>query len=220
MRVMRFRFKTYRKKILWFSALVLALVLVLVRCSASVNTSPAEPVKGVQTEQNVCSVTVSLTGIESEEALRLLMSVCRGTGVVPYVFVTVDWLEEHSDALSLLEGGELGLLFSESPEKWTQKRTMAAIAEANDAFMVHTGSFPKYVRIAEGGCSQTVADVLHSYGQELLSSSCSLTEDPFCGAIIDCGLLDSTTGYQLAQFYGSTLSRGYSILSLSELMQA
>ena len=218
--MLSYRIKTYRKAILWGLALLVSFLLLFVQCSASAEDVKAEPIKWIQTEQKVCAVTVTLTGIESDEALRLFMSVCRGAGIVPCIFATVDWIEEHSKELSVLEGAELGLLFSESPEKWTQKRTMTAIAEANDAFMVHTGTFPKYVRIAEGGCSQMVADLLSSYGQLLVGNGSVLSDPLQQGQIVDCALLDSTTGYALAQFYGNALSCGFTIVPLSDLLQS
>lgn len=212
------RIKTCRRRIILILAILLAVAILLIQCRASTDNTLADPIKSVSTDQKICSVTLSLTGIESEEAIRLFMSVCRGTGITPCVFVSVDWLEDHGDALLLLDGAELGLLFPKSPQKWTQKRTMAAIAEANEAFMIHTGEFPKFVRIADGLATQSVSVSMNSYGQLLVGSSSVLSETPAPGTIADCGLLDSTTGYTLAQYYGSALSQGYSILPISQLL--
>lgn len=213
------RIKMYKRRILLLLLLILVMVFFFSRFRASsVDAPPAEAIKSISTDEKICSVTLSLTGVESEEAIRLFMSVCLGTGIKPCIFVTTDWLEEHADEPALLEGAELGLLFSKPPHKWTSKRTMAAIAEANESFMTYTGSFPKYVRIAEGTGNQTVAVALNSYGQLLIGHQASLAETPSAGFIVDCGMLDSTTGYTLAQYYGSTLSQGYAILPLSELL--
>ena len=212
------RFNPNRRKLILLAAILLSVVLLLVQCRSSTSDSPAAPIESIATEQKLCAVTLSLSGIESEESIRLFMSVCRGTGVVPCVFVSVDWLEEHSDAIELLEGAEFGLLFSESPKKWTQKGTMAAIAEANETFMLHIGDFPKYVRIADGSGTQSIASIMNSYGQVLVGSSSHLSDSPSSGAIVDCGQLDSTTGYTMAQYYGTTLAQGYSIQPLSQLL--
>ena len=212
------RIKIYRRRIILLGVVLLLVALVLVRCRVSNGGSPAVPIESVATEQKLCAVTLSLSGIESEESIRLFMSVCRGTGVVPCVFVTVDWLQEHSEALQLLEGAEFGLLFPKSPQKWTQKRTMAAIAEANEAFMLCIGKFPKYVRIADGSGTQSIASIMTSYGQQLVGNSTFLSESPSPGSIVDCGLLDSTTGYAMAQYYGTALAQGYSIQPLSQLL--
>lgn len=212
------RIKTYKRRILLLISLMLVITIVLMQCRASAEAAPAQPVKSISTDQKICSVTLSITGIETEEAIRLFMSVCRGTGITPCVFVSVEWLEEHSDANVLLEGADLGLLFHESPQKWTQKRTMAAIAEANEAFMLCTGNFPRFVRIADGSGTETISDIMKSYGQLLVGNQLTISETPVQGAIVDCGLLDSTTGYALAQYYGTTLSQGYNILPLEQLL--
>ena len=213
------RIKHIRRKAILFFLLILVLLVIFWRGRASSpEVPPAEPLQRVVTEEKRCAVTLSLTGIESEESIRLLMSVCRGTGIKPCVFVTAEWLEKHSEELPLLEGADLGLLFPKPPRKWTKKGTMAAMAEANEIFMTYTGAFPKFVRIAEGNGDQTVAVGLSSYGQLLVGSSAVIQESPAAGAIVDCGLLDSTTGYTLAQFYGASLSQGYIIQPLSELL--
>ncbi len=212
------RIKHFSRKLFLVLALLLALVILMIQCHSSSSDTPAEHLKSIATDQKICAVTASVTGIESEEAIRLFMSVCRGTGIVPCVFVTVDWLEGHTDAMELLEGAELGLLFLESPQKWSNKRTMAAIAEANESFMRLTGSFPNYVRISDGNASQAVDMAMQSYGQMLIGSSLSLTDAPSPGGIADCDLLDSTTGYTLAQYYGTTLSQGYTVQPLSQLL--
>ncbi len=213
------RIKVYKRRILLMLAIVLILAFVLFRYrSVAPDVPMAEAIRSVSTQEKVCAVTISLTGIESEESLRLLTAVCQGTGIKPCIFVTTEWLEDHEEWLPLLSCAELGLLFEESPKKWTQKRTMTAIAEANETFMTYTGGLPKLVRIASDASGQSVSVALNSYGQILIGSSLSLREAPSSGGIVDCGLLDSTTGFTLAQFYGAALSQGYTILPLGDLL--
>ena len=163
------------------------------------------PVNSVENASS-CAVTLSLTGKEGETALRLFTSVCEGAGITPCVFVTTEWLEENSDLLPLLSGATLGLLYEESPRRLTQKRTMAYMAEENQRFMSSTGSFPRYVRLMEGVGNKTVSAALQAYGQLTVGHSGSLSDGPEAGAILDCGILDGTTGYLLAKFYGETLA--------------
>lgn len=202
--------------ILLLVALLLCLWIRHIRSEADLPPA-ASPVSSVENTA-ACAVSLSLTGREGETALRLFASVCEGTGITPCVFVTTEWLEENGDLLPLLSHATLGLLYEESPKRFTQKRTMAHMAEENQRFMNVTGSFPRYVRLQEGQGSKTVSAALRSYGQIAVGWGGTLSDGPVGGAILDCGFLDGTTGYLLAKFYGETLSSQCPAVPLETLL--
>ena len=216
--MMHHRMKKIKRKLCILLLCVLALCLWIRHLREGEGMlSSVEPVIG-RKDVPACTVTLSLTGKESETALRLFASVCEGTGITPCVFVTTDWLEENGDLLPLLSGTTLGLLYEESPKRLTQKRTMAAMAEENQLFMTYTGTFPRYVRLAEVDGGNAVSSALSAYGQIPVGNSLTLSDGPALGAIVDCGFLDGTTGYLLAKFYGEALSAGCPVISLSALL--
>ncbi len=202
--------------ILLLVALILCLWIRHIRSEADLPPA-ANPVSTVE-NTNACTVSLSLTGREGETALRLFSSVCEGTGITPCVFVTTEWLEENSHLLPLLSGSTLGLLYEESPKRFTQKRTMAYMAEENQRFMTVTGSFPRYVRLLEGQGSKTVSSALRAYGQIAIGHGGNLSDGPMRGTVLDCGRLDGTTGYLLAKFYGETLAAGCPAVPLAVLL--
>ncbi len=179
-----------------------------------------QTVNEVQTDQAVCTVTLSLTGIESRVSFKLFASVCEGLELRPCIFVTTEWLHDNPELLPSLAFAELGLLFEDDPAKWTKKRTMTSIAEENERFMAMTGTFPRYVRLAEGSPSGHVSDALQAYGQTCIGFKATLADALSAGNIIDLGLLDGTTGYALAKFYASAVANEYSIISLSDLLMS
>lgn len=179
-----------------------------------------QTVQAVQTEQSVCAVTMSLTGIESNASLRLLAAVCEGMNLRPCVFVTTDWLHDNPELLPSLAFAELGMLFEDSPERWTEKHTMTAIAEENERFMAMTGTFPRYVRLKEGAPGGHTSTALQAFGQTCIGSSASVSDALSAGSIIDLGLLDGTTGYALAKFCANALANDFEVISLSELLMS
>lgn len=178
-----------------------------------------QPFDGILTDQSICAITLSLTGVESDAALELFRSVCTGMEVRPCVFVTTDWLEEHRDKIDDLSYAELGLLFEHAPGGATRKRVMANLAEENERFLALTGSFPRFVRFSSGVPGEMVSAALQSYGQILVSSRISLVDPPSPGAIADCGLLNGTTGYALAKYCAAAMADGYTLLPLSDLQK-
>lgn len=202
--------------ILLLVALILCLWIHHLRSEADLLPA-ASPVNAVENAK-ACTVTLSLTGREGETALRLFASVCEGTGISPCVFVTTEWLEENSDLLPLLSGATLGLLYEDSPKRFTQKRTMAYMAEENQRFLSATGRFPRYVRLPADEDSKAVSSALTAYGQMAVGHSGTISDGPTGGAILDCGLLDGTTGYLLARFYGETLTANCPVVSLPALL--
>lgn len=178
-----------------------------------------QPFDGIVTDQSLCAVTLSLTGVESDAALELFASVCTGMEVRPCVFVTIDWLEKHRDEIASFSYAELGLLFEHPPGGATRKKVMANLAEANERFLSLTGSFPRFVRFASGEPGETLSAALQSYGQTCVSSRCSLIDAPSPGAIADCGQLNGTTGYALAKYCAAALADGYTLLPLSDLQR-
>lgn len=185
----------------------------------SVNVPALQPFDGILTDQSICAITVSLTGVESDAALELFRSVCMGMEVRPCVFVTTDWLEKHRDALDSFSYAELGLLFEHAPGGATRKKVMANLAEENERFLTLTGSFPRFVRFSSALPSETLSAALQSYGQISVSSRSSLVDTPSPGSIADCGQLNGTTGYALAKYCAAALSEGYTLLPLSELQK-
>lgn len=178
-----------------------------------------QPFDGILTDQSICAVTLSLTGVESDAALELFRSVCIGMEVRPCVFVTIDWLEKHRDKIHDLSYAELGLLFERAPGGANRKRVMANLAEENERFLALTGSFPRFVRFSSGAPNATVSAALQAYGQILVSSRSSLVDVPSPGAIADCGLLNGTTGYTLAKYCAAAFAEGYTLLPLSDLQK-
>lgn len=184
-----------------------------------VSVPALQPFDGILTDQSICSVTVSLTGVESDAALELFRSVCTGMEVRPCVFVTTDWLEDHRDEIADLSYAELGLLFERAPGGATRKRVMANLAEENERFLALTGSFPRFVRFATDVPGETVSAALQAYGQICVGSRSSLVDTPSPGSIADCGLLNGTTGYALAKYCAAAMADGYTLLPLSDLQK-
>ena len=212
------RLKKFKRKLIFLLIIILALCLWLRHVKEEESLfSSVEPV-GSREGISACTVTVSLTGKEGETALRLFTSVCEGTGITPCVFVTTKWLEENRDLLPLLSGATLGLLYEESPKRLTQKRTMAAMAEENRLFMTYTGTFPRYVRLAEEERGTAVASALEAYAQIPIGFCATLGDSPLPGAVVDCGFIDGTAGYRLANFYGETLSASCPVVSMESFL--
>ncbi len=199
---------------------LLATALLLRRGGGKSESIPAmKPFDGLVTDQSLCAVTVSLTGIESRASLELFGSVCAGMDVRPCLFVTNDWLEEHRSELSDFSYAELGLLFEREPGGATRKRVMSNLAEENERFLSLTGTFPRFVRLASGGPSDAFSAALQAYGQVCVGSRCGLTDAPSPGAVADCGQLNGTTGYALAKYCAGALADGYTVLALSDLQK-
>lgn len=177
-----------------------------------------QAVSAVQTDQNVCAITLSLSGVESRVSLELLKSVCEGMGLRPCIFVTTDWLHDNPELIPSLSFAELGMLFEDDPTRWTKKRTMAAIAAENERFLAMTGTFPRYVRLAKGMPGSYASAALQAYGQTCVSCRATLADAPCAGNIVDLGLLDGTTGYALAKYCASAIADGFRLLPLSELL--
>lgn len=184
-----------------------------------VSVPTLQPLDGILTDQPICAITLSLTGVESDAALELFRSVCVGMEVRPCVFVTVDWLEKHRNGIDDLSFAELGLLFEHAPGGMTRKRIMANLAEENERFLALTGSFPRFVRFSSGAPDETVSAALQAYGQIFVSSRIGLVDEPSPGAIADCGLLNGTTGYTLAKYCAAAMADGYTLLPLSDLQK-
>ena len=179
-----------------------------------------QTVNAVQTDNTVCAVTLSVTGIESRASLELLASVCKGMQVRPCIFVSTDWLYDNPELLPSLSFADLGLLYERPPSKWTKKQTMLSVASQNERFMAMTGMFPHYVRFAKGEPDGFVSDALQSYGQICIGFEAMLADALSAGNIIDLGLLDGTTAYSLAEFYASAVAGGYAVLPLPQLLNA
>lgn len=184
-----------------------------------VSVPTLQPFDGILTDQSVCSITLTLTGVESDAALSLFRSVCTGMEIRPCVFVTVGWLEKHRDEMDAFSYAELGLLLEHVPGGATRKRVMANLAEENERFLALTGSFPRFVRFSTGVPDEAVSAALQAYGQICVSSRGGLVDAPTPGAITDCGLLNGTTGYTLAKYCASAMAEGYTMLSLSDLQK-
>lgn len=176
-----------------------------------------KPMDGVPTDASVCSVTVSLTGVESEASLKLFLSVCEGMEIRPCVFVSTEWLSEHRDLLEELSVADLGLLLDGNWNSRTRKKTMALLAEENEKFLSWTGTFPRYVRLSGNPPDEMLSAILQSYGQICVGSRGTLADEPSPGCIADCGLLNGTTGYLLAKFCGKAIGASYEVIPLSEL---
>ncbi len=177
------------------------------------------PMDGVPTDASVCSVTVSLTGVENESSLKLFLSVCEGMKIRPCVFVSTEWISEHRDLLEELSNVDLGLLLDGKWNNRTKKKTMTLLAEENERFLSLTGKFPRYVRLKQEGPDETLSAILQSYGQICVGSRGTLSDEPSAGCIVDCGLLNGTTGYLLAKFCGKAIGASYQVLPLSELQK-
>lgn len=200
-------------------AIAVILIWVFHARSETMSVPALQPFDGILTEEPICSVTLSLTGVESEAALRLFASVCEGMNVRPCIFVTNEWLKKNEELLPKLSFAELGLLFEEAPNGRTKKKTMSALAEENESFLSWTGSFPRYVRIMSGEPNEFLSSALQAYGQICVSSRSTLSEAPVPGGVADCGLLNGTTGYSLAKYCAAALAEGYTVTPLSELQK-
>lgn len=213
--------KTYRKIALLFLVCVVLGIWYQWKAYGSLSRMPVmQTVKGVTSDQNVCALTLSLTGVESRVSIDLLASVCEGMELRPCIFVTTEWLHDNPELIPSLAFAELGLLFEDDPTRWTKKRTMAFIAAENERFMAMTGTFPRYVRIADNASGSHASTALQSYGQTVIGFGATLADTPSAGSIIDLGLLDGTTGYALAKFCANALATDYNIISLSDLLMS
>ncbi len=209
-----------RRLLLLVLVALLAATLLFWRGGRKSESIPAmQPFDGLVTDQPLCAVTVSLTGVESEASLELFKSVCTGMDVRPCLFVTNDWLEEHRSELSDFSYAELGLLFAREPGGATRKRVMSNLAEENERFLSLTGTFPRFVRLASGKPGDAFSAALQAYGQVCVGNRGNLTDAPSPGAVADCGQLNGTTGYALAKYCAGALADGYTMLTLSDLQK-
>lgn len=187
--------------------------------SDPVSMAAIKPYDGRMTEQAVCSVTLSLTGVESEAAVRLFASVCEGMNVKPCIFVTTNWLDDHADLYQTLSFAEWGMLLEREPAGRTRKKVMANLAAENERFLSLAGTFPRYVRLKNGEPGDLLSAALQAYGQLCVGSRGDLTGTPLPGGIADCGLLNGTTGYALAKYCAAVMAEEYEIIPLSELQK-
>ena len=84
--------------------------------------------------------------------------------------------------------------------------------------MTYTGTFPRYVRLAEEERGTAVASALEAYAQIPIGFCATLGDSPLPGAVVDCGFIDGTAGYRLANFYGASLSVGCPVVPLADLL--
>ena len=84
--------------------------------------------------------------------------------------------------------------------------------------MPYTGTFPRYVRLAEEERGTAVASALEAYAQIPIGFSATLGDSPLPGAVVDCGFIDGTAGYRLANFYGETLSASCPVVSIESFL--
>ena len=107
------RARRRRRRLLLFLLLVIAIVAAFLwrEREKPTNVPALQPFDGILTDQSICAVTVSLTGVESDAALELFRSVCVGMEIRPCIFVTTDWLAKHQEELDYFSYAELGLLF-------------------------------------------------------------------------------------------------------------
>lgn len=215
----RSRRRKRRLLIILFAFMAIAAFLLWRDREQPVSVPAMQPFDGVVTDQSLCAVTLSLTGVESDAALELFRSVCTGMEVRPCVFVTIDWLEKHRNEIEALSYAELGLLFERPPGGATRKKVMEHLAEENERFLSLTGAFPRFVRFASGEPGETVSAALQSYGQLCVGSRTTLADAPSPGGIADCGLLNGTTGYTLAKYCAAAMADGYTLLPLSDLQK-
>lgn len=176
------------------------------------------PVNSVVTEEPVLSVTLSLTGKESEASLDLFSAVCRGLDVKPCLFVTTEWLGANSEAVKEMDFAEWGLLVPDSLASGSKNKVRQALEKENERFVVLTGKFPYFARAESGEPSNALATAFRSFGQICVGSSAALNDPPSEGAIVDCGTLNGTTGYALAKFYAAAVADKTECVSLSELI--
>lgn len=217
---MRLRRKKRRRRLLLLWLLVCALLLGIYRWQTRAPSSyvaTVKPFDGRVTEKNICAVTLSLRGVENESAVRLFASVCEGMDVKPCIFASNSWLQNHRELYAELSFAEWGLLLEREPSGYSRKKVMENLASENERFLSLTGSFPHFVRLTDGEPGADFSAALQSYGQICVASRCGLTETPSPGSVVDCGLLNGTTGYTLAKFCAAALAEEFNVLPLSEL---
>jgi hypothetical protein len=228
---MRFRFLSrnsrYRTRIL----AALLIVFALLASAAAIfrskdkkidSTEVFYPIKSINTEEKIFSLTANITGDEKEKDIDMLISVCEGMGLKITFFAEPDWIDENPDIVKKLSKyGAFGLYINKNLNGKSRNYVMEYIASCNDDFFEKSTKYPKYVRISDVPDS-TTARVLNSYGQYCVSNDAALTDSSAGiitkGRIVDIGPINEKTSYLLAQAVGEAIKSGLTCIEMESFL--
>lgn len=218
--------KRQRKKLLLF-LLVMFIVLAIAASISNKENKPDSseafhPIKCIKTEENIYTLTASLTGDEDEDDLEMLLSVCEGMGLKITFFVDSDWLDDNNELVGkIAKNGVLGLYIKKNLNGRSRNHIMEYIASCNDDFFEESGKYPKFVRIS-GDPDSITSRVLNAYGQYCISSNTEFSgAKPVIiskGSIVDLGVIDDNTAYDLAQAVGDAISKGLTCIEMESFL--
>lgn len=221
-----FRFILKNKFILLnLSLLILIFCVVLAKSNGEIKNEVEvySPVYKIETEENVYTLTFSLSGKEDEKDISLLSSVLKGMDTKATFFVTTDWLENNSNLLKKLLNDEhnLGLKINNNKNLSSRDDALYYLATENDKFLELSTLYPTYVRI-ENDKSGKIPELLCAFGQIYVSSSVSwsgTSRDLKGGDIVSVSIINSDTPFEMAEFIGKYSTNNYKSLSLEELLK-
>ncbi|MGM9658872.1 MAG: hypothetical protein ACI3W9_07800 [Eubacteriales bacterium] len=210
------------------TGLLLAMLLIAAACymlfgkdsSVGVFAEHSPAIRGVNTEEDVYSVTVLLDGV-TESDLRLLLEAFSGYGIKATFFVDAAWASAHNAlCVSLAADHSLALLVKTDFSRFSRAEVMNYVAVLNDKFMTATGVYPKYVRYVGNGEGYLPA-VLSSYGQYYISAEATMTNTAVqvrAGAILEVVPCGDDTLFALAGTAATAVANSLSPVPLSELL--
>ncbi|PKM61787.1 MAG: hypothetical protein CVU97_06735 [Firmicutes bacterium HGW-Firmicutes-21] len=228
---MRLRFLVKNKKLR--AKILLVLLLIFAFLSAAVALTQRKddgvaagavfyPIKAINTEEKIYTLTATLHGSEKAKDIELLLSVCEGLGVHITFFAEADWIKENKALVKKIsKNGTLGLYINKNLNGRNRSYVMEYIAARNDDFFEQSGKYPKHVRFSYIP-DKTLTRVLNAYGQYCISYDMELTEEGMGaiikGSIIDIGYIGAETAYLLAQAVGSAISNGLTCIKIGQFL--
>lgn len=182
------------------------------------------PVQKIETESNVYSLTVDLSGGEPEKDVKLLSQVLKGFKTNATFFASTEWLKKNSELVEKIQndGHSFGLIIDNGKSSMSRDETMYFLASENDRFFHVTSYYPSFVRI-ENDKSGKIPELLNAFGQKYISSSVTLSTSNFeikAGDIVSVVKIDSETPYYVAEFVVECSNNRFVPLSLDNLFQS
>lgn len=204
--------------------LIFCAVFARVNGEKEYNSEVYLPVQKIETESNVYSLTINLSGGESEKDVKLLSQVLKGFKTKATFFTSTEWLEKNSALVEKIQndGHYFGLIIDNGRSSMSRDETMYFLASENDRFFHVTSYYPSFVRI-ENDKSGKIPELLNAFGQKYVSSSITLSASNTeikAGDIVSVVKVDSETPYYVAEFVGKCSNSNYVPLSLENLFQS
>ncbi len=219
----RYRKRTDTLFVLFVCILALATVACIVfggENTESVFPERSPAIKGVATDDNVYSVTVTVDS-QNKDDIRLVLEACEGYGITATCFMDVAWMTANKDYAKEICGSHpAGMIVSADFSNSSRADVMSYMAVMNDKFMSLTGEFPKYVRY-DGKDEGCLSSVLTAYGQYYISAETVLSDTAVQirpGGITEICPSGQDTVFALAKTVATAVSNSLKPVSLADML--